>query len=121
MRKTSICILAVVGAASLWIFGLVYSAGKQQARQGESILNGNEMELAAKELGSYYSSHEHRHPASLHEIDDPHFRPVSLDNWGTPFAVQYTEHGFCITSAGPDRRFDTADDIHKCWNWDDVK
>jgi len=34
----------------------------------------------------------------------------SLDVWGTPFNYQQTPQKFTLLSAGPDRRFGTADD-----------
>ncbi len=36
---------------------------------------------------------------------------LRLDPWGTPYRVTCLHHRIAVTSAGPDRRFDTADDI----------
>lgn len=35
----------------------------------------------------------------------------SLDMWGTPFKGKLTQRGLTISSAGPDKKFGTADDI----------
>ncbi len=35
----------------------------------------------------------------------------SLDMWGTPFKGQVSQRGLTISSAGPDKKFGTSDDI----------
>ena len=41
-------------------------------------------------------------------LDDPH---MLIDQWGTHYRYSLSQHGFSLASAGPDRRFETADDI----------
>jgi len=43
---------------------------------------------------------------------DLQIRPEELlDGWGTRFRYQPREGSYAITSAGPDRQFDTSDDV----------
>jgi len=40
-------------------------------------------------------------------------RDHSRDSWGTPYRLQQTATGFAILSAGPDKVWETADDIRQ--------
>lgn len=57
--------------------------------------------------------HEERCPASIDELSPYLSRAHALDAWGTALALDCGEgiRGAVIRSAGPDRRFGTADDV----------
>ncbi len=39
-------------------------------------------------------------------------RDVSRDQYGTPYRVRYPEGAVIVSSAGPDKKFDTSDDVY---------
>ena len=40
-----------------------------------------------------------------------------VDSWGTPYSAEATRRGVLVFSAGPDRRFRTADDL----DWEEAR
>lgn len=47
---------------------------------------------------------------NFHKADDVH-RDQGVDLWGTPYVLRMTAEGARIISAGPDKIYDTADDL----------
>jgi hypothetical protein len=37
---------------------------------------------------------------------------ATMDSWGTPYSLRLSRDSFAIESWGPDRTYDTADDMH---------
>jgi hypothetical protein len=68
-------------------------------------------QIAALEGDLFHAWHR-AHPRATCPIATAQLsRDLRLDPWGTPFRVTCLHHRIAVTSAGPDRRFDTADDI----------
>lgn len=61
---------------------------------------------------------DHDYPASLDQIRTD-LRGL-LDPWGTAYQYRRTPTGFCVASAGPDKKFNTGDDICRCWYDEDA-
>lgn len=75
-------------------------------------LTGVNLESLAKEVLTYTSEGEGL-PESLEALRRFHPAAASAaDAWGTPIRYQrLSDSSFRLTSAGPDKAFDTADDI----------
>ena len=39
-------------------------------------------------------------------------RDLSRDQWGTPYQVDYSDYSIKVSSAGPDKVFETSDDVY---------
>ena len=113
----AILILAAVVVYFLW----VAKAGKDKVIEEVKVfdkvkhqLTKTNMNSLAKEIHSYIAM-DGRTPKNLKELQT--FRRVPLgilDAWG--IAIKYdrlTDEDFRLISAGPDRDFDTEDDISK--------
>lgn len=48
---------------------------------------------------------------SMTQASGKRTRDPSADLWGTPFRIEKTPYGFRVLSAGPDRKWGTADDL----------
>jgi len=113
----AVLILAAVVVYFLW----VAKAGKDKVIEEVRVfdktkhtLTETNMRSLAREIHSFIAM-DGRAPKNLKELQE--FRRVplgTLDAWGT--AVKYkrlTDENFRLISAGPDREFDTEDDISK--------
>ena len=52
-----------------------------------------------------------RAPAGIDGWNGPYLESVPQDSWGTPYRYRRLEHEYETVSAGPDKVFDTADDL----------
>lgn len=71
-----------------------------------------------KAIQIYQLQHNGRGPAAITELTDgtddksPLLKPGQLvDSWRTPYRVEKDGKAWTITSAGPDRKFGTKDDV----------
>jgi len=72
---------------------------------------------AAREALEAYQRKNGTYPTQLKDVNDlqPRWfrrRIVTVDAWGTPLRFRIVDGNPIVTSAGPDRQCDTADDLH---------
>lgn len=113
----AVLILAAVVVYFLW----VAKAGKDKVVDEVKAFSGAKLQLTktnmaylAREIHSYIAM-QGRSPKSLKELKEFRRIPLStLDAWGTEIGYKrLSEEEFRLISAGPDRNFDTDDDISK--------
>jgi hypothetical protein len=63
----------------------------------------------------YHLSYD-RYPNGLAALSqyDPHVRSLTVDVWNSPVRYVVSEESFIVQSAGPDRKFNTSDDLKSC-------
>lgn len=113
----AVLILAAAVVYFLW----VAKAGKDKVVDEVKAFSGAKLQLTktnmaylAREIHSYIAM-QGRSPKSLKELKEFRRIPLSsLDAWGTEIGYKrLSEEEFRLISAGPDRNFDTDDDISK--------
>jgi hypothetical protein len=68
-------------------------------------------QIAALEGGLFHAWH-HAHQRATCPLTTAQLAPaLRVDPWGTPYRVTCLRRHIAVTSAGPDRRFDTTDDV----------
>ncbi len=113
----AVLILATVVVYFLW----VAKAGKDKVVEEVRVfdktkhrLTETNMRSLAREIHSFIAM-DGRAPKNLKELQEFRRLPLgTLDAWG--IAIKYkrlTDEDFRLISAGPDREFDTEDDISK--------
>lgn len=77
-----------------------------------SIMDSARLRLASDELLSFNSDAAFRKFVRKNiRIKGNDKADSSLDMWGTPFKGKLNQRGLTISSAGPDQKFGTSDDI----------
>lgn len=113
----AVLILAAVVVYFLWVAKVGKEEVVEEVRvfdKAKHTLTETNMSGLAREIHSYIAM-EGRAPKNLKRLQE--FRRVplgTLDAWG--IAIKYeklTDEDFRLISAGPDREFDTEDDISK--------
>lgn len=113
----AVLILAAVVVYFLW----VAKAGKDEVINEVKAFSGAKLQLTktnmaylAREVHSFIAM-QGRPPENLKELQEFRRIPLStLDAWGTKIGYKrLSEEEFRLISAGPDRNFDTDDDISK--------
>jgi hypothetical protein len=107
----------VLGLAALaWMA----SDGRFGRRCGRPRNTQMVMHHIAEALVHYQVDHSNACPTSIQELVDGHYlNRLPRDTWGQPLAFrcpgEHAPDGADVSSAGPDRRFGTADDLR---SWD---
>jgi hypothetical protein len=106
--------IVVVVAAAIGVISFVRGIQKYNLQFPVHVA-----EASMEALAKHASLHSVEPPSSMDQIKtDPSWK---LDPWRTPYRYRMVPGGFVITSAGPDKTFNTADDIVKTFNWDKLK
>jgi len=115
-------LFAVIGIAILiflcfWLLAIVQNANTERQTAMVNCARSNIIEIE-KAIQLFIMSHNGKMPDTLEELtqesnDKPAiFREHGLvDPWGTKYSYRKSEKTFTITSAGPDRKLGTADDL----------
>ena len=115
MTKYVVYCMSIAIAVILFIFGcFAHRNSSEEAR----IECTHSMILATKTAVNVYESRFGRYPDSLEELAKPNgeipalLGSIPTDTWGNELKFKMTgEHAFLITSAGPDMKFGTLDDL----------
>lgn len=118
IKKTAMIVLIIVGALVLVKVNLsVYYTicAIQENFRGDERRYIGEIEKAVQ---IYQMQHNGRGPHAIADLtvgtDDksPLLKPGQLmDSWRTPYRFDKSGKAWTITSAGPDRKFNTEDDV----------
>jgi hypothetical protein len=116
IKKTAMIVLIFIGAlvlvkANLFVYNWVCII-QEHRRHHEKRYIG-EIERAATIYGM---KHNGKLPDSMEDLtketdDKPALLHYRTDLWGTPYQFKRNGRKVTITSAGPDRKFNTKDDV----------
>ncbi len=116
IKKTAMIVLIIIGAlvfvkANLFVYYTICAI--QENYRGDERRRIREIEKA---IQIYMTMHKWRVPDSMEDLtketdDKPALLHYRTDLWGTPYQFIKNGREVTITSAGPDRKFGTKDDV----------
>jgi len=124
-RRVLWLVLAVVvaGVAAVWLFNLwaqrrQLNLARRAAAKADVEVLAVTLEVFKADAGRYPTTAEGlaalvQAPGGIKGWVGPYLRPgkVPTDPWSTPYAYTATPTGFVVTSAGPDGKAGTGDDV----------
>ena len=115
MTKYVVYCMSIAIAFITFIFGCVAHRDSSEETRIEWTRS---MILTTETAVNVYESRFGRYPDSLEELAEPNgefpalLGSIPTDTWGNQLKFKMTgEHDFLITSAGPDMKFGTLDDL----------
>jgi hypothetical protein len=107
IRRLVYVLVAVLLSIGVWVVVRPVWETEDSLYRTPEDKTGLRLRLAAIAIGHFYETN-HRIPRSLRELGGD---IDSLDAWGGSLSYEVRDTSITLRSAGPDRRFGTADDL----------